>query len=375
MKLRKLIAFMGSFVLAAFVFAEKVSFIDNTGARVTVDLPSEVASIINKNYDEIQSAITSKGVSAADIRSVSDKVNEAYGKLSDYGLNTLNPITDAQDGMNELSEGIVDVVPDSQMQQNVWAKAWLGELLHVGGGLNAGVSFMSISSLLDAADSIGIDTSSIPSSIPFPTITADLRVSLPIIPLDLGATLSLLDTRKISGISDVFTDFALDFFNVGFDFRYPLIKEGPLNSILSLGGGFYYSRGGLSVDGDKASVSLNYKASTFKVNAQYSLSLACFVPFVGARVAFTQADADWEIAVNWKRLYKNESAWISMAQDWGVLPTEFSGGSSCSFTDSIRPQLYGGIGLDLFHFNLTASACFDFNTLIPSVALSARLCF
>jgi hypothetical protein len=185
----------------------------------------------------------------------------------------------------------------------------------------------------------------------------------------------MLDTRKISGTSDVLSRFSLEFFNIGFDARYPLIKNGPINSKLSLGAGFYYSRGGVSLVDDDVSASLHYKASTFKIDAQYSMKLAILVPFVGARVALTQASSDWGIGANWKGIFTDESSDVGMAQDWGVLPTHFSGSSSCSFTESIRPQLYGGLGLDILCFDITASACYDFHTRIPSVAFSLRLAF
>ena len=373
--IRKIFTFVVVSLLAAVAFAERVTLVDYTGERVTVDLPSELVDIINENKSSIETALSDNKVSAATIRDVSSKVNDAYGKLRDYGLDSLNPITDAQDGLDRLCDTIVDVLPDSQMQQNVWAKAWLGSMFHIGGGLNTGLSFMNISPLLDAIDSLGININGFPRSLPFPTMTADVRASLPFFPLDIGVALSLLDTRKISGVSDVLSDFALEFYNFGFDVRYPLIKKGPLNSTLSLGAGFYYSRGGLSFTDDDASASLDFKAATFKLDAQYSLKLAVLVPFVGARVALTQANADWNIDVDWKSVYTNESSYIAMAQDWGVLPTKFSGGSSCKFTESIRPQIYGGIGLDILCFDLTASGCFDLNTRIPSVAFSMRVSF
>ncbi|MBQ6565739.1 MAG: hypothetical protein IJR93_08920 [Treponema sp.] len=375
MIIRKISAFVLASLLAGTAFAENVTLVDCTGAKVTVDLPSELVDIINENRTSIEAALAQNKITAATIQDVSSKVNDAYGKLGDYGLDSANPITDAQDGLDELCDIIVDVVPDSQMQQNVWAKAWLGSIFHIGGGLNTGLSFMNISPLLDAVDSLGISTSGIPSSIPFPTMTVDLRASLPFFPLDIGAAFSLLDTRKISGVSSVLNDVALEFYNFGFDARYPLIKKGPLGSMLSLGAGFYYSKGGVSFKDDDASASLNYKAATFKLDAQYSLKLAVLVPFVGARVALTQASADWEIDVDWKSVYKDESSYVAMAQDWGLLPTKFSGGSSCKFTESIRPQIYGGIGLDVLCFDITASGCFDFNTRIPSAAFSLRLSF
>ncbi len=365
-----LLAFMASFACA-----ESVTLIDYTGTRVTVDLPSEVVKIINDNYSSIQKELTANKVSAETIRDVSSRVNTAYDKLSDYGLKSLSPITDSEEALDELCKSVVDVVPDSQMQQNVWAKAWMGKGFHIGGGVNAGLSFMNIKGLLDAANSLGMNTKGIPSSLPFPTATADIRVAMPFFPIDIGATVSMFDTRKISGTADLFDHFALDFFNFGFDVRYPIIKRGPLNSVLSVGGGYYYSKGGISLSDDDASASLHYKASTFKVDAQYSLKLAVLVPFVGARVAFTQASSDWEIGMNWKNVYSGESSYIAMAQDWGVLPTKFSGSSTNSFTEGIRPQLYGGIGLDVLCFDFTTSACFDITTRIPSVAFSTRISF
>lgn len=375
MKRRMIASLLLTALLPVFVFAEQVTFYDNTGAGVTVDLPSEVAAIVKDNQFAIQSQILADGASAALIQGVAAKINEAYIKLGEYGIKSATPITDAEDGLNDLSDKVVGAVPDSQMQQNVWAKAWLGEALHIGGGLNAGLSFISIGSLIDAAEALGIDTSDVPSSIPFPTLTADIRASFPFMPLDVGLTFSMLDTDKFSGLSHAFDSFGLGFYNMGFDFRYPLIRHGPLNSVLSLGGGFYYSKGDISVTGKKASVAMNYKASTFKINAQYSLDLSAVVPFVGARVSFTQSSADWKIDVDWDRIYSGEANYVGLAQKWGVLPKKFSGGSSSGFTDSIRPQLYGGVGLELFHINLTASGCYDVNSRVPSVAFSARICF
>lgn len=375
MIIRKISAFVLAALMAGIVSAENVTLVDCTGTKVTVDLPSELVKIINDNRSQIESALVENQITAATITDVSVKVNDAYRKIGSYGLDSQNPITDAQDGLDLLCENIVDVVPDSQMQQNVWAKAWLGEVFHIGGGVNTGLSFMNISPLLDAVDSLGINVSNFPSSIPFPTVTADIRASLPFFPLDIGATCSFFDTRKISGVSDILNDVALDFYNFGFDARYPLIKKGPLGSVLSLGAGFYYSKGGFSFTDDDASASLNYKAATFKIDAQYSLKFAVLVPFVGARVAFTQASADWEVDVDWKSIYTDESNYVGMAQDWGILPTKFSGGSHCSFTESLRPQIYGGIGLDVLCFDITASGCFDINTKIPSVAFSLRLSF
>lgn len=375
MKRRMVAALLLTALLPVCVVAETVTLYDNTGAGVTVDLPSEVAAIVKDNQFEIQSRILADGASAALIQAVAGKINEAYTRLGQYGIKTTQPVTDAEDGLNDLSENLVRVVPDSQMQQNVWAKAWLGEALHIGGGLNAGLSFISIGSLIDAAEALGVDTSNVPSSLPFPTLTADIRASFPFMPLDVGLTFSVLDTDKLSGLSHALDNFGLGFYNMGFDFRYPLIRHGPLNSVLSLGGGFYYSKGDISVSGKNAAVAMNYKASTFKINAQYSLDLAAVVPFVGARVSFTQASADWKIDVDWDRIYTAEAGLVGLAQKWGVLPKKFSGSSSSGFTDSIRPQLYGGVGLELFHVNLTASGCFDINSRVPSVAFSARICF
>ncbi len=375
MRIRKYVVLVFAALLAAFAYADPVTLIDCTGTRVTVNLPAEIVQVINDNYEAVENALVSNNVSAQTIRDVSAQVNSSYAKLGSYGLNTTSPITDAEDSLNKLCDSIVDVVPDSQMVQNVWAKAWLGQMLHIGGGLNTGISFMNITSLLDAAESLGIKTKGIPSSLPFPTVTLDARVSLPVFPVDIGATFSLLDTRKISGVSDVFNSFSMEFYNFGFDVRYPLIKQGPLNSILALGAGFYYSKGGIAITDDDASASLTYKAATFKIDAQYSIQVAVLVPFIGARAALTQASSDWNIDVNWNEIYTGESSYINMAQQWGILPTEFSGGSNCKFTESIRPQLYGGVGLDIGHFNLTASGDFDFHTKIPSAALSMRIVF
>ena len=147
MRLRTITAVLMAGLFPLFVSAEQVTFIDNTGAGVPVDVPAEIASIINDNHSAIQEELFARGISAATIQDVAGKINDAYAKLGDYGLKSLAPITDAEDGLNDLCAKVADAVPDSQMLQNVWAKAWLGEAFHIGGGLNAGLSFMSIGGL------------------------------------------------------------------------------------------------------------------------------------------------------------------------------------------------------------------------------------
>ena len=65
MKRRMIASLLLTALLPVFVFAEQVTFYDNTGAGVTVDLPSEVAAIVKDNQFAIQSQILADGASAA----------------------------------------------------------------------------------------------------------------------------------------------------------------------------------------------------------------------------------------------------------------------------------------------------------------------
>lgn len=358
------------------LFAKPLT-VKGVDGEVTIDIPDDVFNMVSGRVGEINNALNENGVTTSQIKNAADMVNEAYVNIKDY-IPTDSPFTTAEDGLNDFCDVLVDVVPNSQTQQNVYAEAWIGKLFpgfHFGAGVNAGVSALDVSSLKDAALALGVeDVKDINDTLVFPTITVDARLGGIILPFDIGVTAMSIDTSKMDSVDKAIDPVAIDFFTIGADIRYAILQGGFMRPKWSVGAGFYYTKGGVDVDDDSAKASLDFKSTTFMVNTQASIKVLCLVPFIGGRALFSKTSVDWKVNADWASIIAEEGDTyydgVLDALTWGILPSSFSGSSS-GF--SVYPQVFGGIGLDLLFLNLTVSGSYDIASKIPSAAVSVRI--
>lgn len=356
---------------------KQITVKDVNGVSVTIDIPSDVFSLVEGRESEINDALTKYKVDASDIRKAEKAVKDAYVNIKDY-IPTDSPFTVAENGLNDFCDDLTDVIPNSQTQQNVYAEAWIGKLFpgfHFGAGVNAGVSALDVSTLKDAALALGVDdVKDINDTLVFPTITVDARLGGIILPFDIGVTAMSIDTSKMDSVDKAIDPVAIDFFTLGADIRYAIFQGGFMRPKWSVGAGFYYTKGGVDVDDDTAKASLDFKSTTFMVNTQASIKLLCLVPFIGGRALFSKTSVDWKVNADWASIIAKEGDTyydgVADALKWGILPSSFSGSSS-GF--SVYPQVFGGIGLDLLFLNLTVSGSYDIASKIPSAAVSVRV--
>lgn len=356
---------------------KQITVKDINGVSVTIDIPSDVFSLVEGRESEINDALNKYKVDASKIREAESAVKDAYENIKDY-IPTDSPFTVAENGLNDFCDDLADVIPNSQTQQNVYAEAWIGKIFpgfHFGAGVNAGVSALDVSTLKDAALALGVDdVKDINDTLVFPTITVDARLGGIILPFDIGVTAMSIDTSKMDSVDKAIDPVAIDFFTLGADIRYAIFQGGFMRPKWSVGAGFYYTKGGVDVDDDTAKASLDFKSTTFMVNTQASIKLLCLVPFIGGRALFSKTSVDWKVNANWASIIADEADsyydGVRDALTWGILPSSFSGSSS-GF--SVYPQVFGGIGLDLLFLNLTVSGSYDIASKIPSAAVSVRI--
>lgn len=356
---------------------KQITVKDVNGVSVTIDIPSDVFSLVEGRESEINDALNKYEVDASDIRKAEKAVKDAYASIKD-NIPTDSPFTVAENGLNDFCDDLADVIPNSQTQQNVYAEAWIGKIFpgfHFGAGVNAGVSALDVSTLKDAALALGVDdVKDINDTLVFPTITVDARLGGIILPFDIGVTAMSIDTSKMDSVDKAIDPVAIDFFTLGADIRYAIFQGGFMRPKWSVGAGFYYTKGGVDVDDDTAKASLDFKSTTFMVNTQASIKLLCLVPFIGGRALFSKTSVDWKVNADWAKIIAKEGDTyydgVADALEWGILPRSFSGSSS-GF--SVYPQVFGGIGLDLLFLNLTVSGSYDIASKIPSAAVSVRV--
>lgn len=365
-----------------FGFAASVWAVDTTrftfdlvGGQSTVEIPTDLADLVRQNQAAIQHALTATGVTQHDFDAAMDVVNDQYESLFEDGIR--NPYTTAIDGLDDFCDDLCDTIPNTQVLQNMWAQSWIGMLIpnvHFGLGVNAGVAMLDVTSLKTVAEALNIDAGDLPDNLVFPTATLDLRLGGIVLPFDIGFTIMSLDTSNISSLDDALDPCGFQYFSIGGDIRYKLIDVGGkhFNARISASAGGYFTKGTVDVEdgGSKSSVSMDFKSTTLFIGAQASAKALCLIPFLGTRVAFTKCSVDWEADADWNGILDGGDE-IAQVMSWGILPTHFEGDSDSGW--KVRPQVYGGLGFDLFVIDLTVSASYDIVSGIPGGAVSVRL--
>ncbi len=351
---------------SAFAVAKTITVNASDGA-VQITLPDEVADMALANLDQINQALSDNNVTMASVTLTATQITNAYSNLSQ---NMSSPITTTSSALNSFTGTMVDVLPNSQLQSNVWAKAWIGKLLHMGFGVNTGVTSLDIEPLKNAAEQLEVDVSDIPGTLPFPTVAADVRIGGFILPFDLGLSFFSIDTSKLGEMLD---PVAIDYTTFGLDMRYCFIRHGPIKSKVSASLGYYYTKGSINVAEDDTDVGLSFKSSTIVPGIQGSAQVLCFVPFIGLKMPMSSSSANWHVKADWNKILDNPAGDLQGYAAGGLLPSLYKGSSKSNYFNHIRPVLYGGLGLDLFILDLTLSGSYDIIEKIPAAALSCRI--
>lgn len=381
--MRKIKTLLTLAVISAFAAfpAFSIKYTEITIGGLTVKVPDDIVEFVNQNQDAIAEAFEKYDVTQSEIDSVDEKVLQRYSRLkSEYGLKTDNPYTTAVDGLNDFTGGLDDSILNTQPLQNVWAESWIGMLIpnvKFGFGINAGLASLDISPLKDAASALAIDEAeNLNDTLAFPTATADLRLGGFILPFDIGFTISSIDSSKIEELDDKISPCEFDYFSAGGDLRFCILNKGSklVHARISLSGGGYYTKGSVKVadkESSESSASFDFNSTTLFLGAQANAKLFCFVPFAGGRVAIAKTNIKWAAHADWLNILGDDSnGYIAKAVKYNILPSDFGNESESEWT--LHPQVFGGIGIDLFIIDVSVSASYDFAKQILGAAASVR---
>lgn len=271
---------------------------------------------------------------------------------------------DANACLNGLAASLQKSLPNAAAQQNVYSQAWIGKLFpstppHFAVGIEAGVAKLDLEPLADFSEIFGIK--GLPKSFVYPTLTANFRVGGFFLPFDFGFSCMYMNFPNLRAATD---GFGIKFFNIGADVRYAILKGEGAWPQLSLGFGYYYIDGRISLDKDGVGAGIDYKCHTLFGQIQLSKTFVFFTPFVGFRGIFAKNGADWSWSVNDER--------ISSAASYVGAETSGRGTKNSNFGENFIPQVYGGFGLKISFFALNLAASYDFKNSIWGGDLSLR---
>lgn len=366
--MKKTLFFTMLFALAsAFTFAESVT-IKVGGSNETFDLPSDVANLVRQNQAQIETELEKHNITKDQVQSAVGELNNIYSSMS------YQPLGVSTKGLDNFSEDLAASIANAQLMQNVWAEAWIGKLIpgfHMGIGVNVGAAELKIDTLKETAKALEIDSmNDLPNSFAFPTVAADLRLGGILLPFDVGVSYMTIDSTKISKLNTAISPLSFDFYTIGVDARWAICQGKGLAPKISIGAGYVYTKGGVNIDGDEANAGLNFTSKNIYAQAQISKKLLFIVPFAGAKLSYVKSDVNWNVNAHWANILDGNTSELGNLEEWEILPKNFSGGYNDT---NLIPQVYGGIGLDLFVINLNVAVGYDFSNKLLSAAANFRI--
>jgi len=237
---------------------------------------------------------------------------------------TIPGLGSLQSKANEFTDSLANSLPFNSTMGLNWSDAYIGQILalppHFGIGFTTGFTTMNIGSINGLLNMFGVhefdDINA--GGLPLPGYTVEARIGGFVLPFDIGVKFGYLKLNPdfINGLlkTDI-PDFSMDYMIVGGDIRYALIEGKKQPFRLSVGAGFNYLKGGISMPvpgistlefglpgttGDilvvpTPKIALDWETKTLDFKAQASVKLLIFTPYLGVGASHAWSRAGYDV--------------------------------------------------------------------------------
>ncbi len=385
-------------------FAQSLNGIDIDGILVNYGM-STIDDVYNNNPELQAAGITKEdGLGAVldyyagqgvDVGTLAGKLGMTSGQLT-AAIGNMRSTVDSYQGTIDVVNGTMDdiakvfcgVVPNLATMTNVYPDAYIGQLWGLPphfalGLLNVSATMMDVKPVKAALDAIGGagTSSAIPTDyLALPTLAFDIRLGGIILPFDFGVGINVLNKGMLGGVAGIFgaketvdsmfDDYGLnvDFLTVALDFRYNILKEGVFRPNISVGGGYTYLGGAIGANVSGISVDFAYKTHMVYLSAQVSKKILFITPYIGAKLSTEYVRVDWSYGLDVLEPLNK----ILEASGEAPIPLSYGNTVKKPFFTHFIPQLYGGIGINLFVIRLNTAVSYDIARNLPSASVSLR---
>ena len=273
-----------------------------------------------------------------------------------------------------------------------WSDAYIGQFPHFGIGLTVGAATIPYSAISSAIQNFG--GGSLPSNlsflqtlgIPVPSYTVDVRIGGFVLPFDIGLRFGYIPPNAFNSYSGTSIDYLL----LGGDVRYALVKDHGFIPGISVGLGYTYMRGDVSIAGvlnngiNIANVSLNgnnynlqfqnpslnmfWNSNVIDVKIQVSKSLFIITPYVGLGVSLGISNAgggmqsQMQVSENggpYQPVTQNQLNTFNSAYGTNFTMQNQGFGVSAN-ANGFSTRVFGGLSLNLFILRFGLGAEYEF---------------
>jgi len=324
--------------------------------------------------------------------------------FSDFDLPEFG-LEDLKDKVDDFTDALAQSLPFNSTMGLNWSDAYIGQLFalppHFGVGVSTGFTTMNFGCLNGLLEMFGVD---LPDNVniggfTLPGYTVEARIGGFILPFDIGVKFGYLHFTPdfINGLlSTDIPDFTMDYLLVGADIRYALIKGKTFPFKLSVGGGFNYLKGGISmpVPGmDELSfkiidnrtliiptptLGLNWETKSLDLKAQASIKVLVITPYLGLGASYAWSTAGYGITSQIHVIDDNGdpvdlSDVIESMGEFGLSNIDEDGFSSTKDVTGWSFRAFGGFSINLPFIKFDLTGMYDFISQCYGFTFGMRL--
>jgi len=321
-------------------------------------------------------------------------------------------LEDLQKTLGDFSSSLAGSLPFNSTIGLNWSDTYIGQVNtkphHWGIGITVGVTTMpfdSLNGLLDMFQTPLPEQLNV-GGLTIPGYTIDARVGGFGIPFDFGVKVGFLNLSP-DLMNNLFKaevpGFNMDYLLIGGDIRFSLIdgKKSPFK--LSVGGGFNYLRGGISMPvpgtadisftfptGETKSLTLNvpqpdlglhWESKSLDFKAQASFKLLVITPYIGIGASHAWSSVGYGVTSKIKVTDENGDP-VALDRDtkqeikkFGIDGIDENGFSQVNEVTGWSFRTFGGFSINLFAFKIDFTGMYDITNDCFGLTFGMRLQF
>ncbi len=302
-----------------------------------------------------------------------------------------------EDTFGQFAADISSQLPFAATMGLNWSDSYIGNFPHFGAGIMAGAVFLPqgafdklfTDTLLPASTDNPLDQLPLPLGTPFPAAAVEARLGGFVLPFDIGIKVGLIP-ESVELNAFLPEGMNIEYMLLGADVRINLLKQKLLIPNISIGAGYNFMKGGISVagilgEGDveissftvpndqtyditmtNPAMSISWITQTIDAKAQASWSLLIFTPYVGAGASYGFSKAGGGVTASLKlngtdltqtKIDQIIAAFEAMDETPPDLTLE--GIISYAENNGFSFRAFGGLSVDLLFLHLDLTAMYN----------------
>mgnify|MGYP003564860199 CR=1 FL=1 len=325
---------------------------------------------------------------------------------------TIPTYDDLEQSFAEFAEGVASTLPFNALAGLTWSDAYIKNFPHFGLGATVGATLMPYVDLEETLTLLGIDPATLGDSeigsiledfgMPFPSVSLEGRIGGFILPFDIGLKIGFVPQDY--DLSVVTEGFLLNYFSVGGDVRFRVLKQWFMVPCISVGSGITYQQGAVDIPGilgsnmeladvgpyslemEDPSLNFNCNSLVIDLKTQASWDLFLLTPYIGAGASYSlTASAGGGIktdildgATGQPITEAQIDQIISYYELLGETPPDLTGTQilvSAETPPAWAFRIYGGLSLNFFILRLDATIMYNIISGGLGGSINARIQF